>query len=114
MASQLPTADAAVDETFSLLADRTRRQVIRVLAEREDAISLSALAATTAGRVSDTARSDLPAETLASVHASLYHTHLPKLAAADAVTYDGETERVGPTARLDALVDVIEASPRTR
>ena len=114
MVSQLTASDATTDETFALLADRNRQQAIRVLAEREDVISVSALAARIARRVFDSTGSDLPSETIERVHAALYHTHLPKLVAADAVTYDRETDRVGSTGHLDALVDVIEAHPRTR
>lgn len=46
---------------------------------------------------------DIPAEDVKSVYMALYHTHVPKMADANVVTYDQETDSVRLTYDFTAI-----------
>ena len=90
------------NSTFDLLGDRRRRAVLEFLADqdRDAAVSLSDLAdhVTLAERDEKTGTlagcGDVLLGTRRRVRISLRHHHVPKLAAADAVEFDHETNTV--------------------
>lgn len=122
---------STIDELLRVLASSTRRQTVRLVAGQDESVSVAALAdalgerdrdGATSGerdRAAPVTRTDGGDEMLQT---NLYHVHLPKLADADVVTYERETEQVssGPqlgtaTAILDAVGDECpELSPGDR
>ncbi|ELY49560.1 DUF7344 domain-containing protein [Natronorubrum bangense] len=91
---------AQTDTAFDLLTDQRRRAVLRYLNDNEDPVSLSDLADHVAleerDRTSGTiaATGDALLGTRRRIELSLRHVHLPKLAAADAVTFDTDANTV--------------------
>ena len=75
---------APIDELFDALRDPRRRRTIAILAEREDPMAVSDLAAALAERELDGAR----APSVDDVQVALRHFHLPKLAETGIVEYD--------------------------
>ncbi|MEF8819910.1 MAG: hypothetical protein V5A31_13020 [Haloferacaceae archaeon] len=87
-------------ETLSLLGNDRRLRVVHDLVEHEAQTTTKALATRIAEAEAD--QGDATAEDLyKSVYVSLQQTHLPKLADHGIVTYDSETNTVGPGPRLD-------------
>ena len=75
---------------FGVLPNRRRSRLVGALACREPDVSLEALASAVAARESSTPSDALVRE----VAISLHHVHLPRLADADVVDYDTETNTV--------------------
>lgn len=92
---------ATVDDLFGLLADRRRRAVLSELAKRRTSVSPRALARAVAARERETDATTPPASTIDAVHATLHHTHLPKLDAAGLVRYEREDRTVALRADLE-------------
>ncbi|QFU83711.1 DUF7344 domain-containing protein [Natronorubrum aibiense] len=96
-ASQSPSE---TDVALELLADRQRRAVLEYLCDHEDETTLSDLAEYVALENRDESSGALAATgdalfgTRRRVELSLRHVHLPKLAAADAIDYDTDTNAV--------------------
>lgn len=108
-----PTQDghAAVDidTALDLLANARRRRTLRVLADADGPTRLRTLAEAVAAVECDTPVDRLTSEQTKRVYVGLYQTHVPKLAGADAVEYDGRSGSVALTPRGETLVDVLEA-----
>lgn len=77
-----------IDTTLDLLSNRRRRYVLYHLRERGCAVTLEELAEQVASWESDTG--ETPNE--AQVRADLYHSQLPRLDDAGAVTFDAEED----------------------
>lgn len=87
-------------ETLSLLGNDRRLRVVHNLVENETQTTTKALATRIAEAEAE--RGDVSADDLyKSVYVSLQQTHLPKLADHGIVTYDPETNTVGPGPRLE-------------
>lgn len=90
----------AVDTAMDLLANRRRRAILDSLEESGGSATLTELAVEIAVQeagsepnvISD--HGDVSARDRRAVRISLHHTHIPKLAAAEAVDYDSATETV--------------------
>jgi len=101
---------SGTDALLEALGDDDRRNALRVLADSGDTFSVDGLAAAirTGDRSAESGRSGPSA-----LSVSLYHVHLPKLAAAGLVDYDRGAREVAATgagslgrdllARLDEL-----------
>jgi len=87
-------AEAANDETYEALSHERRRTVLHTLACESTPIELRTLSKAVATREQTGDTKPIPAELLKQVHASLYHTHLPKLADHGLVTFDPESKTV--------------------
>lgn len=85
---------SSLDVIFDALSVRRCRYALRSLEASETPISLDELAEEVAVREHETAIDDVPSEAVKRVYASLYHSHVPKLADADLVDYDWEHETV--------------------
>lgn len=83
-----------VDAVFDVLGDRRRRHVISCLLEEDRAIALWDLARIVAHRESDRPGGEIDRESVAKIQTSLYHVHVPKLAAAGVVEYDRDRDLV--------------------
>jgi hypothetical protein len=87
-------------ETLSLLGNDRRLRVVHDLVENEAQTTTKALATRIAEAEAE--QGDVTADDLyKSVYVSLQQTHLPKLADHGIVTYDPDTNTVGPGPRLD-------------
>ena len=89
--------DLSESDRYRLLASDERRAVIAVLADEEEPVDLSDLAAAVAARA-DGVSGEREAK------ATLHHCHLPKLEAAAVVDYDADTRRVEASPSLPALL----------
>ena len=95
-----PSSTAQTEAALELLTDQRRRAVLRYLSDDENPASLSDLAdhitleerTRTSGTIAATG--DALLGTRRRVELSLRHVHLPKLAAADAVTFDTDANIV--------------------
>lgn len=97
MSTQQPTsrpdgelAHLTVSQRHRLLADKRRRLVLDVLADRASALDLDLLAADVATREGDSKTQ------AATVAISLYHHHLPMLDEFDVLDFDPDTNLVVP------------------
>lgn len=90
-------ADADVSlprsDVYELLANERRRYVLSVLREHGP-VPLPDLADEVANREHDAPLPQVPEDAVLRVYLSLWHVHVPKLADADVVTYDQETDTV--------------------
>ncbi|WP_210424082.1 DUF7344 domain-containing protein [Halorussus ruber] len=94
----LESADqpSSTDRLFELLADSRRRQALRTLVRHED-LSLPDLADEVAVAEYDRPLPNIDPDDVLKIYLSLYHTHVPKLAAADLVNYDQDGDHVALT-----------------
>ena len=100
-----------IDTTMELLAHRRRRTVLQSLEGAGGSATLTELAieiatqeaAAEPNAISD--HGDISARDRRTVRISLHHTHIPKLAAADAIDYEPETETVTLRERGRTLLD---------
>lgn len=103
--------DDPVSSTFALLSHRQRRYALGCLREYESPMALADLADEVAVRECDAPITELSGETVKRVYLSLYHTHVPKLAAAGVVRYDQQRDEVTLVAddeRLERLEGFLE------
>jgi hypothetical protein len=85
----------SLDETLDLLGAARRRAVVDELAKTDQGtISVGELAEVVACVEYDCTPSDLTPEQRNRVYIALYQSHLPRLDAADIVTYDSQTKIV--------------------
>ncbi|WP_254524227.1 DUF7344 domain-containing protein [Natrinema caseinilyticum] len=107
--------DSAVD----LLANRRRRAVLLSLDSTGGSATIQELAAEIAAEeipaepnvISD--HGAVSARNRRAIQISLHHTHVPKLASADAVEYDAATKTVAMTDRGRTLLSRYEAVSRS-
>lgn len=85
-----------------LLANERRRHVLSCLATHRQ-IALPDLADEIAEREHDAALPQVPEDAVLTTYLSLYHTHVPKLAAAAVVSYDQDRDVVALADGADAL-----------
>ena len=100
----LESADSPVstDVLLDLLSDFRRRQAILTLVRHDD-LSLPDLADEVTVAERDEYLSNIDPDDVLEVYLSLYHTHVPKLAAADLVAYDQDGDHVALTEAGRAL-----------
>ena len=100
-----------VNTMMKLLADRRRRIVLQYLEAADGSATLTELAVEIATQEATEApnaisdHGDVSARDRRAVRISLHHTHIPKLAAADAIDYERETETVTLSERGRTLLD---------
>lgn len=99
----------SVTDAFGLLGHRYRRYAVRTLDEHQRELALADLADETARREHDDDLSAIASEDVREVYLSLYHTHVPKLAAGNVVTYDQDADIVAPLDRIESLAQVLDA-----
>lgn len=91
--------ELAVDELCDTLASAPRRHVVDVVADLDGGVSIEELAEALPDAVGD--------EELTV--ATLYHLHLPKLAANGVVEYDQQSGMVRPAKHTDSCQFVLDA-----
>jgi hypothetical protein len=95
--------DLGVETACTLLSNPRRLWTVRLLARRGGELPMETLTREVTVRTSDGDPDAIPTARYRSVNVSLYQTHVPRLAEADVVRYDGDSGTVH-------LVD----GPRTR
>ncbi|WP_336343588.1 DUF7344 domain-containing protein [Halalkalicoccus ordinarius] len=96
------------DALYGILSDRRRRDVLYHLNESEERVELADLAQAVAVRETGSEEGAVSATDLRRVHVSLYHAHVPKLAAANAVAFDRSERTVALTETGREVVDEFE------
>jgi hypothetical protein len=104
----------AADETFGVLANRRRRQVVAYLRDGDGTATVGALAEHVASAECDKPRERLTSAERKRVYVSLYQNHLPMMDDRGVVEYrdDRKTVRLRDAAReLDPYLDGGDAAP---
>lgn len=101
------SSDISVDGLFDLLADERRRYALSCLWEHDGAMTMSDLAEDVAALETEESRTAIEAEMVQTVATSLYHSHVPKLAAAGVVEYDRDREMVAASNSDESVERVI-------
>lgn len=102
----LQQSDLSMDVAFDVLADGRRRAVLSYLLQYERRASLEELA--------DHVLATEPAVTDDRARATLHHLHLPKLADAGVITYDGEQRMAVATDSIRTLKPYLEWADQVR
>lgn len=102
------SVDQSLDVAFELLADRRRRYVLACLKDHSGPIAVPDLARNVAVHENGGSRSAIPNEEVATVHTSLHHNHIPKLADADAVEFDQDRDVV-QVSESSALLELVQS-----
>ncbi|MFC6765735.1 DUF7344 domain-containing protein [Natrinema soli] len=92
--SNLQQAQASINSVFEGFAHHRRRYALRELRRHANPMELADLADELAVRENETPLTDVPADEVKRIYMSLYHTHIPKLEAADLVRYNQEQDSV--------------------
>lgn len=91
------------DSVLDLCQNQHRRIVLGVLAEEQRSLTLNDLTKTVLKYNHQTPLTEASEDVLTEIRVSLYHIHLPKLAAAGFIHYDPEHQLVEPTEHLDQM-----------
>lgn len=101
------SSDISVAGLFDLLADERRRYALACLWEHDGAMTMSDLAEDVAALETEEPRTAIEAEMVQTVATSLYHSHVPKLAAAGVVEYDRDRDMVAASNSDESVERVI-------
>jgi DNA-binding transcriptional ArsR family regulator len=109
-----PLAPAAsvleLDEVFSALSHPRRRYLLHTLVNESSEESLSELATKVAAWKQDRTTDDVTREERRRVHASLYHSHVPRLADLDIVEYHKGDDIIVRARHTDQLKAVLNGA----
>lgn len=86
--------DRSLTDLYDALANDRRRTTLATLTEIESPVDGETLARYVAEAERGTPENGIPEDALERIHASLYHVHLPRLAAAGLVEYDSDRDVV--------------------
>lgn len=103
-----PSHDVSADAVFEILAEERRRYLIESLAEHGYSLTLADLADEVASREHDAHITEIPEEAVLRTYLTLYHQHVPKLAAADVVTYDQNRDMVARAENATVVERVLD------
>lgn len=104
------------DTIFELLANQRRRNILSHLTEHRTPIAMADLAVeVTASETGISPRvSQIEKGEEISVHRSLVHVHVPKLADANVVEYDHDRETVALGANADHLLSLLDIASEVK
>ncbi|AGB16286.1 hypothetical protein Halru_1680 [Halovivax ruber XH-70] len=88
---------------LDLCRDQYCRIAIRTLAEEQRSMTIDELSKVIFRDIYQTPITEASEDVLTDIRTSLYHAHLPKLAAKGHVTYDAERQLVEPTEQLTGV-----------
>lgn len=104
------------DTVLDLCGDFHRRIVLGVLVSEQRTLTLQDLVKALVKHNHHIPSDEVSGEVLTRLHRSLYHLHIPKIAAAGLVEFDTERELVAVTPRFEPMRDpfesVIDADPQ--
>lgn len=98
------------DTAFDLLSNERRRLALQYLQERDEPVSIGELATQVAAMENDIPVEEVDAQQRKRTYVSLYQTHVPKLAKANAVEYDSDEGIVALTPETRMVTSYL--SPR--
>lgn len=98
-----------VSELFDLLTDSRRRYVLYRL-HSDGACQLTELAREIASRESDTTSGRVPPDRIRAVYLDLYRSHIPKLVAANVVSYSEKLGEVMLVETDEQFSDCLDAA----
>ena len=105
----------AFDSVLDLCQHQHRRIVLGTLAEEQRSLTLNDLTKAVLKYNHQTPVTEASEGVLTEIRLSLYHVHLPKLAAAGLIDYDPERELVEPTEQFEqvqpTLSTILNADP---
>lgn len=107
VAERSDSDDLSIDVVCDLLANQRRRNALACLIDHTQAIALTDLAEDVAVRENEETLTEIPKETVRTIHTSLYHVHIPKLVDVGAVEYDQNRDLV----RVSGTADLAEHIP---
>lgn len=95
--------------------DRHCRLALAVLLNEHRPVTLRDITSAIVERDPDIAAKDPPNQTFEQVYLTLYHSHLPKLAANGFIEFDHERQVIEPTPKFDelqpCLSSILDAGP---
>lgn len=103
-------ASPGTDAIFSILSDERRRYALYCLQEHRQPMALADLADEVARlEYDERSLATIPAEDVKRVYMSLYHNHVPKMADANVLEYDQDSDAIRLTHEITVvdLEDVI-------
>lgn len=98
----------SLDNSLDVLTNRRRRYVFYCLREYQTPMSLADLANEVTARERDMPVSELPAEDVKRIYASLYHLHIPELEGANIVEYTEEQDLIRLTENREKIELLLE------
>lgn len=105
--------DVDTDDLFDVVSNVRRRFVVACLDEYATPMALRDVADELATWEHDAPIAEVPEENVRSIYVSLYHVHVPKLAAAGIVEYSEERDAVAPREISEDIVSLVDLpSPR--
>lgn len=111
--SPLDTGDLSQDVLFDVLSHTHRRALLECLDDHGVPLALADVAEEVALLNSGRSIQEISPDDIKQIYMSLYHSHVPKLAAGDFIEYDQERDLVNLTdrgARLAALKNQLDIS----
>ncbi len=112
MMSEKSTAFGSV---LNLCQNQHRRIVLKMVVEEQRSLTLDELTKAILKYNYHTPPTEASEDVLTEIRLSLYHVHLPKLAAEGFINYDPERRVVEPTEQLDqvqpTLSTILDADP---
>ena len=99
--------ELSAEVLFDVLSSSHRRYVLSYLADASAPTKIDDLAYHVAAWDFDVSLAEISDDDAREVEILLYHVHLPKLAAADLVTYDAESGIVFPGESMESATDCI-------
>lgn len=97
----------AFDSVLDLCQHQHRRIALGTLAEEQRSLTLNDLTKTVLKYNHQTPITEVSEDVLSDVQLSLYHVHLPKLAAAGLIEFDPARQLVEPTEQLDQMQSIL-------
>lgn len=96
MSNEVPEVEVALsqDALFSLLSHTYRSTLLKILNEHEQPKPLADISEEVASAVTGGPVQNADPEEIDRIYLDLYHTHVPKLAEADAVRYNQEDDLI--------------------
>lgn len=96
------------DELFQILSSHRRQQVIKICDQAQEPVALSQLAQRIAATEQGKEIDELTGKERKRIYTSLQQTHLPMMARADVIEYDGRTaELTEDGAELSVYMDIV-------
>lgn len=109
MQSESATESAPhLDAVFDALSDGRRRTTVSLLQTHERPMALADVADEIAIREHDADITSIPAEEVKRIYTSLYHSHVPKMAAAGLVVYSQERDVVALSDDAEQVGPILE------
>lgn len=96
------------DDLFDCLSNARRRRVLACLDANRTPISACELARLVAACETDAPEDGLPTERIQRIYLSLYHFHLPKLAAGGVLDWDEDDLEIAAGPLFEIAIDLLE------